>query len=405
MKSELRAKGEFKMWDVFKNKNNNENIGPLFDGKGGTKRELMIVTETGREYLPNLINTIKTRFILEDNEDGVKFSLRPSYQRRPRWENDRKSKLIESLILNIPVPPCFLYEADYARYEVMDGQQRMSSIFDFYKDAFALCDLEILGDLNGKTYSQLPMEERRKLDRRTLSYIVILKESVRSAAEESILRAEVFSRLNTGAVKLERQEVRNCIFSSEFNNSLIKLAEETALPRLWYTRKNGEGFNSEVAKGTDFYKKMQDAEFVLRFFALRHVTEYKVGMQAFLDSYMIAAKAFSKDDILFLENLFKLTINLVEAVYGEFSFRPWLPAKSAWDSTPRLAYADAQMIAMCDYVNESEKVIFARDRIVEATKQMVASNENGIFTGRANTKSSVLKRIDLFKACIKSAIG
>src|SRR5882757_5529761 len=85
-------------------------------------RELRIVTESNREQLPNFVEALKRTGWME---------LRPFYQRRPRWDPVRQSKLIESFIMNVPVPPLFVYESDLAKYEVMDGQQRITATFDF----------------------------------------------------------------------------------------------------------------------------------------------------------------------------------------------------------------------------------------------------------------------------------
>ena len=82
------------------------------------KRELRIVTEMNREQLPNFVEALKRKGWME---------LRPFYQRRPRWDPVRQSRLIESFIMNIPVPPLFVYESDLAKYEVMDGQQRITA--------------------------------------------------------------------------------------------------------------------------------------------------------------------------------------------------------------------------------------------------------------------------------------
>jgi hypothetical protein len=104
-------------------------------------------------------------------------NLRPEYQRRLRWTNAQKSKLIESLLLNIPVPPVFFYEADAARYEVMDGQQRLNTIRDFFAGDFALSSLKVLKPLNGLRYTKCPPRVKRTLDRATISAIVLLMES------------------------------------------------------------------------------------------------------------------------------------------------------------------------------------------------------------------------------------
>jgi len=86
------------------------------------KRELRIVTEMNREQLPNFVDALKRPGWME---------LRPFYSTPSRWDPGRQSKLIESFIMNIPVPPLFVYESDSQKYEVMDGQQRITAITRF----------------------------------------------------------------------------------------------------------------------------------------------------------------------------------------------------------------------------------------------------------------------------------
>src|SRR5690606_3464231 len=93
--------------------------------------ELRILTEQGRYPLQNIIQIMET------------MNLNPEYQRRRVWKNEQKSRLIESFIMNIPVPPVFLYEISFSRYEVMDGLQRLSTLHDFYTGKFALEGLEV----------------------------------------------------------------------------------------------------------------------------------------------------------------------------------------------------------------------------------------------------------------------
>ncbi len=131
------------------------------------KRELRIVTEINREQLPNFVEALKRPNWME---------LRPFYQRRPRWDPYRQSKLIESFIMNIPVPPLFVYESDLAKYEVMDGQQRITAIRDFYTNKLKLQGLEQWPELNGRIYDKLPGEIKKGIDRRSISYFVLLKE-------------------------------------------------------------------------------------------------------------------------------------------------------------------------------------------------------------------------------------
>ena len=105
------------------------------------------IYQTNNFFLPQIKDVI---------EESRTVNLRPEYQRRSRWTNKQKSLLIESFLLNIPVPPIFLFEGDLARYEVMDGQQRLLAIREFFSNDFRLSSLSVLAPLNRRTYNQLP---------------------------------------------------------------------------------------------------------------------------------------------------------------------------------------------------------------------------------------------------------
>lgn len=87
-----------------------------------------IVIQRNDFLIPNILQMVEDKDILD---------ISPSYQRRKRWDNRKRSHLIESLLMNIPIPPIFLYEHDLAKYEVMDGQQRLDTIRSFLKNEFA----------------------------------------------------------------------------------------------------------------------------------------------------------------------------------------------------------------------------------------------------------------------------
>ena len=175
--------------------------------------EMRIITETGRYPLQNIVD------ILSNN-----INFNPDYQRRRVWSDVQKSRLIESFIMNVPIPPVFLYEVDFSKYEVMDGLQRLSTVYDFYKDRFSLEGLGIWPELNGMKYSQLPAKVKSGVDRRYISTIVILKETAKTLEEEQILKKFVFERLNTGGTKLTDQETRNALYDGPMNKLCIKIA-------------------------------------------------------------------------------------------------------------------------------------------------------------------------------------
>ena len=127
--------------------------------------------------------------------------------------------------------PLFVYESDLARYEVMDGQQRITALLNFYANKLKLEGLEQWPELNGRIYDTLPSEIRKGIDRRSISYIVLLKESAPSTEEEILLRQQVFERLNTGGVALSYQEVRNSIYQSKFSRLLEELSTTPYFPQ------------------------------------------------------------------------------------------------------------------------------------------------------------------------------
>ncbi len=267
--------------------------------------EQRLITEANREKLPNFISALEKPGYME---------TRPFYQRRERWKIEQQSRLIESFIMNIPVPPLFLYEKDFNKYEVMDGQQRINALKSFYDGKLKLKGLSIWEELDGRTYSTLPSQIRQGLDRRSISYIIVLKESTPDEEYAMLLRQTVFERLNTGGVKLENQEIRNSLFQGPFNDMLLELTrldqfrDAFGMPR--YTENEDEKNELGSPIKNTLYEKMGDAELVLRFFALRHVEHFTKGIGGFLDIYMSRARNFGKEDIEQLRCLYMETLDL-----------------------------------------------------------------------------------------------
>lgn len=361
------------------------------------KREWRIVTETNREQLPNFVEALKRPGWME---------LRPFYQRRLRWDPERQSKLIESFIMNIPVPPLFVYEADLARYEVMDGQQRITAIKEFYAGDLTLAGLEQWPELNGRKYSKLPAEIKKGIDRRSISYTVLLKESAETTEEQTLLRQMVFERLNTGGIKLSQQEIRNCLYQGDFNTLLHRLARRPSFRQAWGLPLFSESEHTNPPPDlldNSFYEKMSDVEVVLRFFALRHAKHYTRGMQGFLDIYMVRSRRFTAADLGELELIFDRTLELGSAIFGEYLFRPWImkEGKWTWADRPQVAFADAVMVGLFRNLANAESLKSNPAGVVTATKQLFENHEAGTFTGRGNTKADVNERIDLLDKMLR----
>ena len=151
-------------------------------------------------------------------------NIEHGYQRRERWNETKKSALIESFLLNIPVPPIYLAEDKYGKYSIIDGKQRVTSIYEFIRKKMKLSDLENFKELQNITFDELPEDMQNALKIRPyLRVITLLKQS------DSNLKYEVFRRLNTGGDTLLPQELRNVLYRGQLNDLIISLSENSIL--------------------------------------------------------------------------------------------------------------------------------------------------------------------------------
>lgn len=241
------------------------------------------------------LNTLKEQW-----DDGT--LILPEFQREYVWDNAKASRLIESLLLNIPIPPLFLAETEAAKYEIVDGHQRVYSVVRYLDNQFALTGLRISSELKGLRFHKLPEREQRFLKTRVIRAIVI------SVDSSPTMKFEVFERLNTGGLALNAQEIRNAIYSGSLN-SLLKELERT------------KAFRQAV--GTTFpRKRMVDRELVLRFLALRgQLDEYRPPLVRFLNDYMLLHREPEEDWLAQRSNEFLSTIGAVASVFGKGAFR------------------------------------------------------------------------------------
>lgn len=354
-----------------------------------------IIVENNREKLPTFAEQLKQSSYID---------IRPFYQRRPRWDPVKQSRLIESFLINLPVPPVFLYEKDFNSYEVMDGQQRITAIKDFYENKLRLEGLEHWPELDGKIYDELPSLVKAGIDRRSISSIVMLKESAPEDEEAILLREIVFERLNTGGIQLGRQEIRNALFQSPFNDMLIEMSRKDAIRNAWDLPLYSEEEMLTKPKGlldSPFFSKMEDVEMVLRFFALRNSDFYTKGMQPFLDMYMMHAAKFSKFQIEELRSLFEQCLSTAEKIFGGVLFRPYKVSEGDWGKAPSKGFYDAVMVGLANNYKSLTVLEQRREAVMDQTKSLFKSHDDGTFTGRGNSKKDILNRIHLYSKMLE----
>ena len=366
--------------------------------------DVRIVTEQSRTQLPELPVML---------ESG-RYQLQPDYQRRRRWSTGKQSRLIESFLINVPIPPIFLYEYDYARYEVMDGQQRLRTLLAFYKDELVLTEMEYWPELEGRTYSTLPAALRQGIDRRFLSSIVLLYETASNEYQAEQLKQLVFERINSGGIRLSPQESRNAASFGVLNETLPRLARNPAFCRAWGIpepdhKEISEGIVRDEVRDDNRYQSMEDVETVLRFFAHRQRTS--VGplrsMKIFLDSYWSKANAsFTQELVDQLSTLFIETIELVYDVLAEraFHLRRSRPAGRIWVPRPTLIAYDAVMAAFSRHLDNADALRSKREEV--RIKLSDLYDENAIdFDGRKTDPQDVARRDELLTNMLEEIVS
>lgn len=348
--------------------------------------DIRIVTEQSRFQL-NIVPTIV------ESEDYI---LDPEFQRRHRWSNAKKSRLIESFIMNVPVPPIFLYETEFSVYEVMDGLQRLTAIYEFYKDRFPLTNLEEWSELNGRTYSQLPKQVKRGIDRRYLSSMILLKETARDPKEENRLKQLVFERINSGGEPLDDQEKRNALYNGDLNRLCIKLARTDSFCKLWNIPLDPDDEMSLVEN--PLYKKMTDVELVLRFFAFRQINLWeRMTLTKFLDLYLMKGNEFPKKVYENLSETFIKTVDLIYKVLGEDALYLYRKRNGKWIvyNRPTKVLYDTIMQVFSKHL-EFDKVLIRKSLEIRDGLQEFYEVNYQLFEGRNTGKTDVIKRIEVF---------
>lgn len=350
------------------------------------EEDMQVTQERSDFLLPQIIDFVTQKKWM---------NLQPEYQRRQVWDRPKQSRFIESLLMNLPVPPVFLFEPEYSRYEVMDGQQRLSSIVSFYENRLKLSGLEHWPELNGKHYADLPVKVQRGIDRRRVS-AVVLQSNFRGADDDE-LRRIVFERLNTGGQKLNAQELRNCVYASPFANLLVELAGYAPFNDLLGVPRYEEHFiddhvSEELAENT-LFKRMIDCEFVLRFFAFREKKNIKGAVKSILDRCMAGYKSLVEAELDDLREDFKSRIDLARELLGDDAFYLMDPAGEKRSlSQP---YYDAIVVA-CDRQFAAKSALKKRKSVLKKELLKATSNPDNyeLIVGRANTADSIRLRLD-----------
>jgi hypothetical protein len=374
-----------------------------FTGVGMTtlKQNLAELQQKARE------RTVKTQNIEYDLETLVKkinkgtIKLDPDYQRRHRWSEETSSSLIESLILNIPIPLIYLSqdidvdsEADEkeSRYSVIDGQQRLTAIVDFFSNKYTLTGLDALKELEGTYYKDLPPFLVRRLEERTIKCL-----RIDSTVDEQV-KYDIFERLNSGSVKLEAQELRNAVSRGPFNILIKELAMDKNFRILLQV-------DLEKPDSSRKVKKMEDAELVLRFFALNNDKYYslKKGFRQFLSDEMNKMNQYDQSELAKMKRIFLVTMETIKKNFGDEAFAKYRYESGSFSRMSKFnaAVYDALAIPVAMTIDPQNPKISSTS--VSDFRQLFADPSFfDAVTGSVNDREKVITRIDAAKRIIRS---
>jgi len=362
-------------------------------------------------YIPNVVvygtdwttETIFTQLVRGNIE------LTPNFQRRDAWNIQKKSRLIESLILGLPVPQIVLAERDNVKgkFIVLDGKQRLLSIFQFYGrsgssyDNFKLTGLEILKKLNGSSYEDL---QNYLLDTSLINALdnqSIRTTIIRNWQHESFLYT-VFSRLNTANTPLSPQELRKSLNPGEFTNFIDEQSAKIRGLRVFYN-----------SKEPDF--RMRDTQILLRYVAFQlFLSQYKGLLNLFLND---ANRKLNKlwllpkgqEKIQSIVSTFAKAINLTIQIFGEKNFaRIWLSNKNKYEKQRNQSVLEVMLFYFSDHKIQSKLIDIdvPKKENIERAFQNLCGSEEFLKTMRSSTQNipNTSTRLKLWGETLKEAL-
>jgi hypothetical protein len=322
---------------------------------------------------------------ISDMVDSGAIDVSPRYQRRERWGLEKNSGLIESFLLNIPVPPIYLAEDEYGVYSVIDGKQRVTAINKFLRGQFELKDLDKFVELEGCKFKDLPDSLSNALRIRPyLRVVTLLRQS------DPDLKHEVFLRLNKAGVVLNSQEIRNVAFRGELNNMLFDMSQTQ------YLRSQ-----LKATPQSKIYSEMIDVQYVLRFFTVREYWQsFHGNMDVAMDSFMQYFHKVSKKQVKTLQTIFEQALYFCEAIWGDEGFK-----KPGGNSRVLQGYYDVQMVCSSLLTDaERDNAMRKPDKVRKVLVSLLEKDEDFLESISQFTSNprSVEYRIKTFAEALKA---
>lgn len=258
-------------------------------------------------FSPNQVNIITQNNsvqLITDKLQDKEINLNTEFQRNFVWSDEKQSRLIESILLKLPLPAFYFDEKENNQWDVVDGLQRCSTLKSFIlEDKLVLKGLEFLKELEGKRHSELTTDLQRRIQRSPIVFYLIQK------GTPPAVKYNLFKRINIGGEVLTPQEIRHALnqgIPADYVKELSELIEFTT-----------------ATENKIPIKRMQDRDFVMRFitFYLKDYTTYQPDLDSFMNDAMASIKKLSHEEREALKKDFIKAMSCAYQVFGQDAFR------------------------------------------------------------------------------------
>jgi len=302
----------------------------------------------------------------------------PEFQRHYVWSLEQAARLIESLIIQCPIPPMYLNEEADERLTVVDGNQRLLSIYNYIKGNYELRGLRTYPDLNGYFFGGLDPRFQRHIVSRPLRFITIKKET------HPQIKFDVFERINSGSVKLSPQELRHGIYYG----SLIKTVDSITDEQWW---------RKLASQGKD--QRMRSAELVIRFWAFRYEqNKYEKPLEVFLNQFVKRNRSATQSQLEIWTTELRDVSDIVTRLFGDMAFRT-VDSRGMVSKLINSALFDAEMVGVSTFGDRNVLREYPVDKFRKNLREFLMTQQEFIqAVSRATSdEKSVLTRIEGFK--------
>lgn len=329
-------------------------------------------------------------------------NLQPDFQRKFIWDKKTMSRFIESLLLSIPIPTIFLSENSDETYDVIDGQQRLTTIFSFMRESlsedevsqlpeylrnissFKLSGLDTLTEFNAKNYDDV-VREKRKFLNVFLPIVIVEKDS----SED--IKYDIFSRINRGSVKLNSQELLNVMYRGNLISAIDELANLELIDNVFEHRpvlKKRYGYN-EIILRTIAMEKFIDNDWSLKGKILPD-GKFKKDYTGRLNLSIIDYLAKYRNDAIEANRIKSFIIDAFEKVNLVFGQNAFKRVNKSGSTSINKTIAETQLIVLSRF--DMDIIINNKDKIFSSFNNFLENQREDLFIRATNNTTNVEDR-------------